>query len=510
MQQKIDSIPKDKRKKILLLSDDLRTLSGIATMSKEIVLGLAHRYNWVQLGAMVKSPEQGKVYDMSAAINQEIGDVDASVKLYPFSGYGNPDVLRELLSIEKPDAIVHFTDPRFWLWLYSIEREIRQYCPIIYYNIWDDLPYPMYNKPYYESCDGLLAITKQTYNINKWVLGPELCKTIDKKIFDATTGIITDVIDDAPTKKILHYCPHGVNTAKYFPIEDDSKLENARKKLFGNKRYKYVMFYNSRNIRRKQTSSILLAFRTFCDNLSREEANECVLVLHTHPVDENGTDLLSCKDALCSKYNVIFSADKVPAEILNEYYNIADVTIHLSDNEGFGIGTCESLSAGTPIIVNVTGGLQDQCGFVDDVGNPIEFTRDWSTNNDGRYKTCGKWAKPVFPGARMIQGSIPTPYIFGDYGKWEDAAQAMYDWYKVGRVERKACGKAGREFILNEGGLNSINMCNQIALGIDATIENWKGRERFNLIKVASNYSLHSMPNGGADIGIKIPQLLKE
>ena len=86
----------------------------------------------------------------------------------------------------------------------------------------------------------------------------------------------------------------------------------------------------------------------------------------------------------------------------------------------------------------------------------------------------------------------------------------MYDWYKVDRTERKSCGKAGREFILNDGGLNSVNMCNQIALGIDATIENWKGRERFNLIKVTPNYSLHSMPNSGADIGIKIPQLLKE
>ena len=44
-------------------------------------------------------------------------------------------------------------------------------------------------------------------------------------------------------------------------------------------------------------------------------------------------------------------------------YNIADVTINMASNEGFGLGTCESLMCGTPISVNVTGGLQDQCGF---------------------------------------------------------------------------------------------------------------------------------------------------
>ena len=34
--------------------------------------------------------------------------------------------------------------------------------------------------------------------------------------------------------------------------------------------------------------------------------------------------------------------------------NINDVTINMGPNEGFGLGTCESLMNGTPIIVNVT------------------------------------------------------------------------------------------------------------------------------------------------------------
>jgi len=37
----------------------------------------------------------------------------------------------------------------------------------------------MYNRAFYESCDLLMSISKQTYNINKWVVGSENCCTID-------------------------------------------------------------------------------------------------------------------------------------------------------------------------------------------------------------------------------------------------------------------------------------------------------------------------------------------
>ena len=45
---------------------------------------------------------------------------------------------------------------------------------------------------------------------------------------------------------------------------------------------------------------------------------------------------------------------------MGAFYNIADVTINISDAEGFGLATLESLSCGTPIIANMTGGLQEQ------------------------------------------------------------------------------------------------------------------------------------------------------
>ena len=120
---------KPKKKKILLLSDDLRMHSGIATMSREIVMNTLNEYDWVQLGAAIKHPDQGKIFDLSADAVKETGVEDASVKIYPYSGYGDPNILNYLIEVEKPDAILHFTDPRFWGWLYQMEHSIRQRIP---------------------------------------------------------------------------------------------------------------------------------------------------------------------------------------------------------------------------------------------------------------------------------------------------------------------------------------------------------------------------------------------
>ena len=85
--------------------------------------------------------------------------------------------------------------------------------------------------------------------------------------------------------------------------------------------------------------------------------------MHTSPVDQNGTDLPEVVRNVCPDYDVIFSHQKLDDKQLNFLYNIADVTINIASNEGFGLGTAEAVMAGTPIVVNVTGGLQDQCGF---------------------------------------------------------------------------------------------------------------------------------------------------
>ena len=75
-----------KKKKILLLSDDMRMTSGVATMSKEFVLGTAHKFDWVQLGAAIKHPEAGKIIDLNDDVRKKTGVEDANVRIYPNNG----------------------------------------------------------------------------------------------------------------------------------------------------------------------------------------------------------------------------------------------------------------------------------------------------------------------------------------------------------------------------------------------------------------------------------------
>jgi len=163
-------IPQAQRKKILLLSDDLRFTSGIGTISREIVIGTAHHYNWTQLGGSIQHPEFGKKLDLSGDVNKHLGIDDSAVFIYPVNGYGDQNILRQILAIENPDAVMIFTDPRYWVWLFQMEAEIRKSCPLLYLNIWDSCPEALYNFPFYASCDLLMNISKQTHNLVKKVL----------------------------------------------------------------------------------------------------------------------------------------------------------------------------------------------------------------------------------------------------------------------------------------------------------------------------------------------------
>ena len=183
------------KKKILLLSDDLRMSSGVGTMSKEFVMGTIHHYDWVQMGGAIKHPEEGKVFNMDDNIRKETGVKDAKLTIYPISGYGNQELLRDVMRRERPDAILHYTDPRFWGWLYDMEHELRQEIPIFYYNIWDDWPAPKYNEFFYESRDLIMNISKQTVAIVRevWKKNP-------------------------PQDWQVTYLPHGVNENHFKPL----------------------------------------------------------------------------------------------------------------------------------------------------------------------------------------------------------------------------------------------------------------------------------------------------
>jgi len=458
-----------KKKKILLLSDDLRMASGIATMSKELVLGTVHKYDWFQVGAAINHPEAGKVLDVSEDIQKNYGIADASVKILPWNGYGNPDLIRQLINAEQPDAILHFTDPRYWTWLYDIEHEIRQNVPLLFYAIWDDLPDPLYNRNFYESCDWIGCISRQTYGIIKRL----------------------SALDTKPTWKPkadwqVRYVPHGINTEIYKP--SDVSVE-FRKEILGGKDYDFVLYWNNRNIRRKQPADVIVAFKKFCDMIGKEEADKVCLLMHTQPIDENGTDLPAVIAAMAPDVNIIFSEKRRPVEELNLIYNIADATINIANNEGFGLATAESVMAGTPIIVNITGGLQDQCGFTLDskLLDAEDYIKIGSLHEWRKWEKTvkhGEWATPIWSRAQALAGSVPTPYIWDDRVDVDEVAEKILEVYNTPKEIRKENGLKGREAFINDMGLTHINMCQQLENGIEDVFQNWKPRERFEVFKI--------------------------
>ena len=462
-------IPQSERKKILLLCDDIRTHSGIGTIAKEIVLHTCHHYNWVQVGAAIKHPEAGKILDLSEETNKLVGLSDSSVKVIPQDGYGDANLVRHLLKEEKPDAIFIFTDPRYWTWLFKIENEVRTKVPIIYLNIWDDYPAPMYNKTYYESCDLLMGISKQTVNINKLVLG------------------------DKAKNKIIEYVPHGLNDKMYYPItEKDSswdEFQNFKKQLCGGDDYDFLALYNSRNIRRKQVPDTIWAFKQFVDKLPLKKAKKCALVLHTSKVDNNGTNLPAVIEALCGhdqeRYNFIFSDEKFTVEQMNYLYNSTDVQIQLTSNEGWGLSLTEAILVGNPIIANVTGGMQDQMRFIDNKGNWFTPDAKVPSNHRKTYTEHGEWAFPVYPTSITIVGSPPTPYIFDDRCSASDAAEQLMNVYNLSPSERKSIGNKGREWALsNEAGFTSEKMAYRVMNNINKLFETWTPRSNYYLYKV--------------------------
>ena len=459
------------KKKILLLSDDLRMSSGVGTMSKEFVLGTLHHYDWVQVGGAIKHPDAGKIINMNDSVRKETGVQDASLTIYPISGYGSQEIVRDIIDRENPDAILHYTDPRFWGWLYDMEHELRQHIPIFYYNIWDDWPAPQYNENFYESCDLIMNISKQTVSIVK-----EVAKKKPRTDWDNT------------------YIPHGIDEKIFHPVDkfsDEYKNINSMRKQLTDDNVEFIVFYNNRNIRRILPGDVILAFKHFCDQLSKEQAEKCCLLMHTQPRDENGTDLPVVANTIAPDYKVYFSDQKLTAEQLNYLYNMADVTINMASNEGFGLGTCESLMAGTPIVVNVTGGLQDQCGFrlndkfvtykdYDEIKS-FHDDRKWKDNED---LTWGNWVKPIWPSNRSLQGSIPTPYIFDDRCRWDDAGDAIKQWYDEGEEKREEYGLEGHEFVMGDESMQSSRwMCKNFIDHMDTAFDKWTPRKRYSIFK---------------------------
>lgn len=452
------------RPKILLLSDDLTCHSGVGTMSREIVMNTLDRFQWVQLAALKKHPKHGQVLDLSSYALEETDVRDPYLKLYANSGYGNQDLLRQIIQIEQPDVILHFTDPRFWDWLYAMEYELKhEYeIPLAYYSIWDNYPIPYYNIHSYGSCDLLIAINRQTHKFHREVLNH-----FDIETFDRTKD------KGFPRGTFLDYVPHGVDPDVFRPITKKSDPDYKNFQIFKKNFEKTygtgpVYFWNNRNIQRKHPATVIEALSLL--NLKAFHV-EPILLMHTDPYDPNGTNLIELAKVVAPNCNIVFSTEDVPKEHLNYFYNLAIATINIASNEGFGLSSLESIMAGTPVINNMTGGLKDQAYMVDE---------------NGEYNELGKWCYPVYPSNSAIQGSLSTPYIKDDRVSAEDVADSMKNVFIDNYSPEEDIRTLGREWAINEVGMTSKKMAERIGEALLFLINNWQRKNKVTLTKIGN------------------------
>ena len=390
----IQQIAQDKRfkltekMKIITISDSPLAPSGVGTQTNYMIQSLLKtgNYEFISIAGAIKHQNYNPIK------TEEWGD---QWVIIPVDGYGTPEQIRSMIRNEKPDALWFMTDPRFFGWLWEIEDEVRPLCPMVYYHVWDNYPYPKFNEPLYSSTDVIATISKVTDNIVRNV---------------------------SPDVECVHI-PHAVPDDTFKPLEQDM-IDALRTDNLGDEKDKFICFWNNRNARRKQSGTLIHWWKKFLDKVGHDKAK---LIMHTDVRDPYGQNLQSIIENLgLTNGEVVFSQNKISLKDMAAFYNMSDVTLNISDAEGFGLATLESLSCGTPIVVTMTGGLQEQV-----------------TDGDNWFGVG------IEPCSKAIIGSQEIPYIYEDRISEEDFVAALEKMYNMTSEERKELGAKGREHVLN-------------------------------------------------------------
>ena len=426
-----------KKTKILTLSDHPLSPSGVGTQTKYFIEALLKtgRYQFVCLGGAMKHHNYEPI---------QVEGWGNDWRIFAVDGYGNHEMIRSIIQKERPDVLWFMTDPRFYGWLWEIENEVRQHMPMVYYHVWDNFPAPQFNGQFYRSTDVVACISKVTHKI------------------------LTTV---APEVESV-YLPHAVHSDafyKYKTDEDIARKEVIRQRILDSTENhknpdKTIFFWNNRNARRKQSGTLIWWFKEFLDEVGHDKAT---LLMHTDARDQHGQDLPHIIEHLgISDGQVLLSTDKVDARDLAGMYNAADFTINISDAEGFGLATLESLACGSPIIVNMTGGLQEQ---VTDGTNWFGFG--------------------LKPASKAVIGSLQVPYIYEDRVSQKDFTDALKKAITLSPKAYKKMSIQGREHVRQNYNFETFEK-DWVTL-MDHVVEDYgswetrQGYERWHLLEVA-------------------------
>jgi len=410
----------NKKIKVLTLSDNPLFFSGVGTQTKYFIDALLEsgKFSVFSIGGQARPVKK-----------EGIIKVSDDWEILPTHGYGTREMIQTVMRKFKPDILWFMTDPRFWEWLWLQDREIRPFMPMVYYHVWDNYPAPNFNKPYYESNDYVINMSK------------------------ITQDMVEKVSPDVPSR----YIPLTVNHDLFKRLPEE-KIEEFRKTVSSNIKDKFIIFWNNRNGQRKLPGTLLYWYKEFVEKIGKGKS---VLIMNTDPKDEVGTNIEAVMESLDLIHGeVLLSPIQVPTDQLVNFYNISDVTVNISHSEGFGLSTLESLACETPIIVNNTGGLQEQ--VIDGVN--------------------GYALEPV---SKIIVGSLTVPYIYQDYCSKEDFINALMKLYEMPKEQRKEMGKAGREHVINNYNFDSVKRTwVELMENIYKNDGSWEDRKNYNAYNV--------------------------
>jgi glycosyltransferase involved in cell wall biosynthesis len=405
------------KKTILLLSDHPLSTSGVGTQARWLINGLIStgKYKFKCFGGAMKHEDYRTI-----VVNE-----DFIIK--PTNGFGDRNLLRQVLATERPDAIMLFTDPRFFIWVWEMEDEIHQICPIAYNHLWDNGPWPDFNKVLYESTDLVNCINWPTYEMVK---------------------------ERFPEK--TNYIPHGVPKEIYYPLSEEDSRKNKTKILGSDRADHFVALYVSRNARRKMPSDILVSWKQFLDAMQEKHGHKkATLLMHTDPLDHEGPNLYHVIEMLQIEDNVRFSKKRVDFIEMREVYSACDTVVNRSSNEGFGLPTLEAMMCGKPIIAIKTGGLTRQ---VEDL------------------ETGEQYGIALEPDVKSLVGNQMVPFIYEDLITHEKLANAFLEMYEWGPEKRKQVGMRALEHAHKDYDLNKI--ISDWDVSLTKLIDNWKDERK--------------------------------
>jgi len=406
-----------KKKKILMMSDHALSTSGVGCQSRYLIEGLLRKGCWSvrQFGAAMKHD------------NDDVISVNDDFIIKPITGFGNHDMLIQAIASEKPDVLLLFTDPRFFIYVWEMHDEISKVCPIAYWHVWDNRPAPKYNRVLYEATDLVNCHSYLTY----------------------------EMVNELIPKK-ANFIPHALPQEVFFPIPEQASKDLRRQIIGPERQDHFVVFWVNRNARRKRPADVLSSWSKFMTKLKADGKKDATLLMHTDPIDNEGPNLLVCTEHLGIVDSVVFSNQRVEFERMNVLHNISDCNLNIAYAEGFGLATLEAMQVGKPIIALKTGGLTRQ----------VVDHRDGSENGI---------ALPVE--MQSLVGSQLVPYIYEDYVSTDTVADALYEMYLWGPEKRKMMGTKAREYVLSEFNIETtIDIWHESLWDL---CENWKIDEKF-------------------------------